>query len=93
MEEEKAEVGVDMKNFSSIIDWDLEWLGNKDQLVKDQKLVEDDPLEVEVEVDAFYSGDKSDIEEERKQNLRQLRKEQANDGGNIRICFTDIRIS
>ncbi|KAI3677907.1 hypothetical protein L6452_37181 [Arctium lappa] len=24
MEEEMAEVGVDMKNFSSIIDWDLE---------------------------------------------------------------------
>ncbi|KAI3702635.1 hypothetical protein L6452_28383 [Arctium lappa] len=33
MEEEMAEVGVDMKNFSSIIDWDLEWLGNKEQLV------------------------------------------------------------
>ncbi|KAI3701794.1 hypothetical protein L6452_27145 [Arctium lappa] len=79
MEEEMAEVGVDMKNFSSIIDWDLEWLGNKEQLIEDQKLGEDDPLEVEV--DAFYSGDESDIEGERKHNLRKLRKEHANDGG------------
>ncbi|KAI3665590.1 hypothetical protein L6452_44217 [Arctium lappa] len=53
IEEEMAEVGVDMKNFSSIIDWDLEWLGNKDQLVEEQKLGEDDPPEVEV--DAFYN--------------------------------------
>ncbi|KAI3668891.1 hypothetical protein L6452_40108 [Arctium lappa] len=80
MEEEMTEVGVDMKNFSSIIDWDLEWLGNKEQLIEDQKLGEYDPLEVEL--DAFYSRDESDIEGERKQNLRKLRKEHANDGGN-----------
>ncbi|KAI3685500.1 hypothetical protein L6452_34748 [Arctium lappa] len=89
MEEEMTEVGVDMKNFSSITDWDLEWLGNKEQLVEDQKLEEDDPLEVEV--DAFYSGDESGIEGERKQNLRKLRKEHANDGGNVNFyvgeCF------
>ncbi|KAI3665245.1 hypothetical protein L6452_43869 [Arctium lappa] len=80
MEEEMIEVGVDMKNFRSIIDWNLEWLGNKEQLVEDQKLGKDDPLELEVA--AFYSGDESDIKGERKQNLRKLRKEHANDGGN-----------
>ncbi|KAI3719434.1 hypothetical protein L6452_20333 [Arctium lappa] len=55
-----------------VCDWDLEWLGNKEQLVEDQKLGEDDPLEVEV--DACYSGDESDIEGERKKNIRKLRK-------------------
>ena len=51
MEEEMVEVGVDMKNFSSIIDWDVEWLGSKEELVEDHKFGEDDMFEV----DAFYS--------------------------------------
>ncbi|KAI3771626.1 hypothetical protein L6452_02792 [Arctium lappa] len=73
--------GVIGDRFPLKLHWDLECLGNKEQLVEDQKLGEDDPLEVEVDV--FYSGDESDIEGERKRNLRKLRKDHANDGGNI----------
>ncbi|KAJ9546885.1 hypothetical protein OSB04_019428 [Centaurea solstitialis] len=71
MEEEMAEVDVDMSNFSSIIDWNVEWLGSKEELVEDKRFEEDDQFEA----DAFYSTDDSDLEGPRKDKLREVRKE------------------
>ncbi|KAJ9548086.1 hypothetical protein OSB04_020629 [Centaurea solstitialis] len=67
MEEEMAEVDVDMSNFSSIIDWNVEWLGSKEELVEDKRFEEDDQFEA----DAFYSTDDSDLEGPRKDKLRE----------------------
>ncbi|KAJ9565732.1 hypothetical protein OSB04_001698, partial [Centaurea solstitialis] len=71
MEEEMVEVDIDMSNFSSIIDWNVEWLGSKEELVEDKRFEEDDQFEV----DAFYSTDDSDLEGPRKDKLREVRKE------------------